>query len=293
MNDVLNLLTDINLDDLVASFGWTDRPALARGLRAAFRRSARKFARQILTFDLQVGKEGLPQAARLALRGYVRGVRVIGRDRVPSGPVLFLSNHPGMTDTLALFAAIHRPDLNIIALERPFLKCLPNVTSRLFYVSDRPEQRLQAVRQAARHLKAGGAVLTFPAGRIEPDPAVYPGAEESLADWTDSAGVFLRLAPETRIVPVLVSGVLWRPAVTHPLTRLKRERAEREKLGAALQLLAQVVFDLRPVQVTVQFGTPIAADKTHDLAALHASVLKGMCTLLRAPMAEAGEELPL
>ena len=107
-----------------------------------------------------------------------------------------------MTDTLCLFAAINRPDLRIIALDRPFLHSLPNVSRQLFFISDDSKERLSAVRKAAAHLRAGGAVLTFPAGKIEPDHQVYPGALELLYRWTDSAGVFLRFAPETRILPI-------------------------------------------------------------------------------------------
>jgi len=140
-----------------------------------------------------------------------------------------------MTDTLALFAGIKRP-VRIIALNRPFLQSLPHTSKNLFYVSNNASERMSAVKRAASHLRNGGVVLTFPAGKIEPDPDVYPGALESLNDWTDSAGVFLRLAPGTHIVPVLVRNVLWDKAVKHPLTKLKKTREEREKTGRSLSI---------------------------------------------------------
>src|SRR6185503_4462038 len=211
MPSPLNILAEINLDDLVTAFGWEQQPLLATILRKTFNRPARRFAAQILNFDTEVGQTNLVEASRQLMRQhYVKDVRVQGREHVPpNGPVLFLANHPGMTDTISLFAAINRPDLKIIALQRAFLASLPNTTKQLFFIDDDPAKRLNAVRQVSTHLREGGSVLTFPAGEIEPDPSVYPGALEALDTWTESAGVFLRFARDAKIVPVLVSGVIW------------------------------------------------------------------------------------
>jgi 1-acyl-sn-glycerol-3-phosphate acyltransferase len=285
-------LTQINLDDLVSSFSWQDSPLLAAILRRIFFRPAHKFARQMLNFDALVGAVGLAEASTRTLRGYVKQVRVFGSGNIPdSGPLLVLSNHPGMTDTLALFSALRRPDLKIIAVRRPFLQSLTETTKNLFTLSDDPAERMSVVRRVAAHLKSGGAALTFPAGQIEPDPAVYPGALAALDRWTDSAGVFVRFAPETRILPVLVSGVLWDKAVRHPLTRLKRPGPEREKLGAAFQLLAQLLFDVRPVTVKIQIGEPICEDEagSTDIAVIHAKVIERMRGLLENPPESEGK----
>ena len=55
----------------------------------------------------------------------------------------------------------------------------------------------------------------FPAAHIEPDPDIHDDAMESLESWTDSAGVFIRMAPETAILPVLVRGVVRTKAAYH------------------------------------------------------------------------------
>jgi 1-acyl-sn-glycerol-3-phosphate acyltransferase len=279
-------LTEINLDDLVASFGWQTRPVLSRLLRAVFRAPAARFARQMQVFDQLVDQSGLPQAGyQTLLQNFASGLRVFGQENIPvRGPALFLSNHPGMVDTLALFAGIARPDLRIIALNRPFLRSLPNTSRHLFFVGDEPAERMAAVKQAALHLRrAAGAVLTFPAGHIEPDAAVYPGALQALDEWTDSAGVFLRFAPETQIVPVFVRGVLWDRAVRHPLTRIKKTREERERLGAALQLLAHILFKARPLHVTLQFAAPLSLSEigSTDTAEIQKFILARMRALVQ------------
>ena len=277
-------LTDINLDDLVSSFGWQDYPLPAWLLRQVFHAPAARFARQMLLFDDFVGKTGLPGGAGHTLRDFAQKVQVFGDENVPvAGPVLFLSNHPGMVDTLALFAAINRPDLRIIALNRPFLLSLPNMTKHLLFISDDPAGRVSAVKKAASHLRAGGAVLTFPAGHIEPDPDVYPGALDSLHDWTDSAGVLVRFAPKTTIVPTFVRGVLWEKAVKHPLTRFKKEREQREKLGAAFQLLAHIMFNVHPLKIRIQFGKPITLDEvgSKEMNVIHAKIIERMSGLAK------------
>jgi hypothetical protein len=292
--DPLAHLTGINLDDLVSSFGWQDSSRLSAMLRAVFRSPAKKFAHQMLDFDTQVGLRGLQEGALETMPIFARDIRVYGREHInETGSLLVLSNHPGMTDTLALFSALRRLDLRVIALNRPFLQSLPNVSSHLFYLDDDPGQRMRAVRRAATHLRSGGSLLTFPAGEIEPDPAVYPGALEALNGWTDSAGVFLRFAPETRIVPALVSNVLWSKAVNHPLTRVKRERFEREKLGAALQLLLQILFNARPVTVQIQFAKPVTLDEvgSMDAASIHRVVIERMQTLLQNSPVGEGESV--
>jgi hypothetical protein len=284
--DDLDALTAINLDDLVSSFGWQDAPGLASVLRAVFHAPAEKFARQMLRFDAEVAARGLSPAAQDLFQKYAQTLNVHGAENLPaSGPALFLSNHPGMVDTLALFIAIRRPDLKIIAVERPFLKSLQNTSSQLIFISDDPSRRMAAVRQAAAHLKAGGAALTFPAGKIEPDTAVYPGAREALQGWSESAGVFLRFAPETKIIPTFVRGVLWDRAVKHTLTRVKKTGEERERLGAAFQLLAHVVFEKRPLHVSVQFAPAVtlAEAGSTDSGAIHALVLERMRELVDAP----------
>ena len=286
MTDPLTALTNINLDDLVASFGWQNHPFFASPLRRIFYGPAHKFALQILDCDRAVGESGLPKGAQHALYDYVRDLKVFGRENVPaSGPALFLSNHPGVSDTLSLFTGIGRADLQIIALDRPFLKSLPNISRHLFYINGDSNQRMSAVKKVAVHLRNGGAVLTFPAGEIEPDPDVYEGALESLGSWTDSAAVFARFAPETKIVPVLVRSVLWEKAAKHPWTWLKREREERERLGAALQLLSGLLFGTPPITVRIQFARPVTVAEvgSSEPAAIHAAVLERMRALIQNP----------
>lgn len=230
-------LLNINIDDLLNAWGLGQERAGRRLLRALARPPSSEFARQLCRFDDAVGSTGLQAGGVLLCQRYTGGVRAAGLQHLPSqGPTLILANHPGLCDTVALFATIARPELRVIALDRPFLRALPHTSRLLYLLPDDAEGRAATTYAVARYLRNGGAALTFPAGEIEPDPLVLAGAVESLDSWSESIGSFTRLVPHAAIVVALVGGVYHPKVLRHPLTRLRRNRADRELLAAALQL---------------------------------------------------------
>jgi 1-acyl-sn-glycerol-3-phosphate acyltransferase len=286
----LQALTAINLDDLIHAFGLSREGLPARLVHRLFHEAARGFARQMLDFDAAIGERGLGEAACLTERLYVRDVRLYGADCLPDEPSLFVSNHPGLTDTLALFAALARPGLRTIALDRPFLLSLPNLSQQLFFLGEAPGERIALVRRVHRHLQAGGSLLTFPAGHTEPDPDVHDGAVESLARWTDSAGAFVWLRPETPVVPLCVRSVTWDVTTNNPLVRSRRTQDDRQLLASAFQLLANVMLHARPVTVKIQVGEPIRLGQAggRRSADIHRAVLRSMRSLIESAPQGAG-----
>ena len=247
-------------EDLISAFGLGGLgPGALRSLLELLSSvPARRLAGQVATYDEIVGDAGLPAGGSWALERMARGVVVEGAKGVPvEGPLLVVSNHPGLADAVALFAAMPRGDLRVIAAERPFLDALPNTSRALIPVSDGPSGRSRAVRAAARHLRSGGAVITFPGGRIEPDPAVLPGASEALDNWSGSVDLFARLVPGLAVVPAVVSGVISPSALRNPLALVRRDPRDRRWLSATLQMLVPA---LRDVTTRVAFGPPLRAD---------------------------------
>lgn len=277
----LKTLTNINLDDLVSSFGWQKLTLLAKLLRWIFQKPAQIFAEHVIEYDDIVGTQGIVEGGWNLTRRYVKDIRIINADRIPDSAFLALSNHPGMTDTVTLFAALNRKDLRIIALDRPFLNELPHTTKQLFYVYDDSAKRMSLVRQVSSHLRSGGAALTFPAGEIEPDPDVYSGAVKSLSNWTESVGAFIRMAPNAAILPVLVRGVVAKKYANHWLLKIKKTKVEKEKLATALQLLGMIIFNEKPVTVTIQIGNPIYKKDSNEI---HQAVLAEMKNLIETKL---------
>jgi hypothetical protein len=254
-SSLLDRLTDINLDDIFDSAGLTClRHTFVKHL---LRPSARRFAVVAHEFDERVGEHGLSRGSAWLAHRMAAGTQVSGGHHLPAaGPAVVLANHPGMTDTVALIAGLaSRPDLRVIALDRPFLRALPNVARQMILVADHDVGRMSALRAGVKHLKQGGALLTFPAGDIEADP-VHAGrhrAREGVLRWSDSFVLFARRVPHTRFVPAIVSNVISPEARRHVLTLLRRSARDKERLAAALQV---AVPRYQEQVARVAFGPP-------------------------------------
>jgi hypothetical protein len=252
----LQALTAINTQDFLSALGLEDLRRARKALDAFCWPPSRRFAWQMVRYDQMVGELGLHLASQKTLPDYVQRLEIEGGENIPlTGPVLVLSNHPGMTDTLLLFASLARADLRVVAARRPFLEALPNISRQLIYVPEQDGGRMGVVRAIVSHLRSGGAILTFPAGQIEPDPVSMPGAVESLAGWSESIALFSRLVPEVKIVVAIVSGVLWPAATQSRITHLRKQQKDRERMGAAIQILIQQTLPFyKPVTTRAVFA---------------------------------------
>jgi hypothetical protein len=247
----------INADAVLDALGLSHLRRGRRILRGLIRLHTINFARTLAEYDAEVGRHGLALGATWLLDRFVTRLEMSGQELIPlSGPVLLLANHPGLSDTLALFASIPRNDLRVLAADRPFLRALPRTSERLIYLAERPEQRLSALRGIASHLRGGGAMLAFPAGAIEPDPSLSPRSALRLDGWDDRLAVLGRIAQDVPVVPAVVRGVLSPAAQRNPITRLRRRQCDQSWLGSVLQTIWR---PYQQVTVRVTFGVPIMA----------------------------------
>jgi 1-acyl-sn-glycerol-3-phosphate acyltransferase len=250
----------LNTADMLRGFGIS-RPPWLHGLATILARpAARRFARQLLTFDALVGTSGLPTASAWICSHFAPGLDILGYPPPNTGPLLVVANHPGLLDAAALMTTLNRSDLKVIAIARPLLRALPHTRATIIPVGTTVQHRMNAVRHAMRHLQQGGAILTFPAGRIEPDPAHDLTAIASLTAWSASLDLFGRIAIGLPVVTAIVSHVQAPAALHHPLTRLRRNPADRQWLAAILQVLWP---HLATTPVQVRFSPLLHAD--HDL----------------------------
>jgi 1-acyl-sn-glycerol-3-phosphate acyltransferase len=261
-SEQIEALTRVCGGDLLSGFGLGGLRRGRRVLELLSRFLAQRVARQIATYDEIVGESGLSAGGAWALERMVKRVEIEGTERVPrEGPLLLLSNHPGLADAVALFSSVPRSDLRVVAAEWPLLTALPNTARHLIMVAKASSNRPAVLKAAARHLRQGGAVLNFPAGRMEPDPAVLKGAVKALERWSTSVDLFARLAPDVTVVPVAVSGVFSRIALKNPLTYLRQKEEDRWWLASNLQMLLPA---LRNVTARVTFGVPVRAADAGD-----------------------------
>jgi len=245
----------LSSEEIVAAIGVPQQSARGEALRWLFRGLSGRLARTLASFDEDVVQIGLCLAARRALTALGVSTRRYNHDAIPrEGPLCVVSNHPGAFDALALMAELGRADLRILALDREFLRTLRNLSQAhlLFVDPTQVTRRIGAVRAALTHLRSGGALLHFPAGKIEPDVAF--GAQGALIEpWSEGSdallGLFSRNQAALRIAAV--SGVHSQRAKQHFVNRW----FERRGVSTVAPLL-QLARDFRDVDVNVRFAAP-------------------------------------
>ena len=233
-------LTRINAAEFVDSLGL-GRVAWGRGvLETLCRPAARQISRDMARFDRMVAEQGLRRGSRGILDELVGALEVHGAEHLPErGPLLIAANHPGLCDVLTIFATVQRDDLLVVAAEYPLLRALAGFSRSFIFVPRSAHLRRQSFHSIIAHLRSAGAVLLLPAGEIEPDPAVSDSATCALERWSPSLGLIVHRVPRLAVVPAVVSGVLVREFQHHPLTLMRRRAADRQQLGATLQVLAR------------------------------------------------------
>jgi hypothetical protein len=254
------------LDDMLKDLVNSRRAWLARFFRILAWRSVTRFAEISAIFDDYVGHLGFNEAMRQILPYFVSDIRVQGDEAVPKeGPLLVISNHPGTYDSIAISAALPRNDLKIVASGFPFLQRLPAASQHLIFVSDAVQDRMAAVRNSIRHLQQGKSLLIFPSGRVEPDPAVLPGASQAMSAWSPSLELILRRAPETRVLVTIASGVLSPFFIHSPLIKLWREKRDPQAVAEVIQVTTQMLFPSRVyLEPHISFDNPITLSELTD-----------------------------
>lgn len=193
-------------------------------------------------FDQGVARVGLPAAVRPYVPRFTTSLTAFGVGHVPAaGPALLVSNHPGAYDLFAVLAQLTRTDIRVIVSEISILRHLPATAPHFILIGRTEQSRMAAVRAAVRHLRDGGLLFIFPGGIVDPDPAFMPGAANALQRWSPSLELFLRRAPGTRVTPVVVSGVLSPGWLRSPVTRLRQEAKDKQKVAEACQVIQQLI----------------------------------------------------
>ncbi len=260
-------LTELCVDDLLRAFKLSRTVGPWRGVAGL---PARRFARLLREFDACVVEHGLVASGQFILDRFTRSVTITGAEELhKSGPMIVACNHPGMTDAMAVWTAIGREDLKIIAAERELLRHLPNIQKHLILVQP---HSTEAIREAISHLKAGGSLLTFPAGRIEPDIRLRKDGISSLDTWSPSVAKLAARLPGVTLVTGFVEGVISERANRAVMLRYLREPTDRDWAAATLQILLPFY---RKVDAKVRFRKVEAATSEAIYASMVQSITEG------------------
>ena len=252
------------VDEIVRALGVSPSGAARRLLGPVFRLPAGRFAGIMARADELAGSSGLPGVARSILADFGLEPAVRGAEEIPKdGPLIVASNHPGAYDSLAIMAAVPRTDLKVVISDVGFTRALAAAREFFIYAPHETAGRMRTLREAIRHLAGGGSLLIYPHTEVDPDPESSPGAREALNDWSPSLEIMLRRVPRARLQVAIASGILLPRFVEHPLVKVRRGAAQRQKLAEFLQVSWQLVFPkrVRP-GIHLSFAAPVAP---HDL----------------------------
>ena len=220
----------------------------------------RYFANFFVEFDERTVRDGFPAAGRWLCDRFVSDIIVRGAETVPAeGPIMVVSNHPGAYDSFCILASLGREDLTAIISDIPFCMALPNVGPHLVYTNADVDVRMLAIREAIKRLQNGSAFLIFPTGLIDPDPSFMNHVFEELQNWSNSVELFLRRAPDTRLVITTVSHILQPKWVSHPLIKTQHTTHARRRMAEFIQVFNQffIPWSIKS-RPCITFGEPVS-----------------------------------
>ncbi|NJC97169.1 MAG: hypothetical protein C3F07_17860 [Anaerolineales bacterium] len=259
----IHTLTETLIYELTKAFALPQTKGAKVLVRAVFGRATRLAAEIGVGLDRAVAEGGIPNGARWVLPRFVKSYEARGVENIPAaGPLVIASNHPASVDSIVISAHVTRPDYKVIVGDIPFFEHLPHVSQHAIYAPDpaNTSGRMIVLRESIRHLKSGGALLIFPRGGIEADPAFMPHPDGEFHHWSRSLEIFMQRVPGLQVLVTIASGVISKSAFHHPITWFRRHRPDKQRLAFLYQLARQVLsgrelFGLTP---RVTFGELIS-----------------------------------
>ncbi len=257
----INPIQSAITDEIFYALGLKRRGLMRRVMGWWFSRPANRFSQYFAEADAQVPGGGLPAACQTLIDKFEINLQSRGVEHIPvTGPAVLLANHPGAYDSILIGSQVPRKDMQIIVGKTRFYQKLPHIYPNLIIASAEKYQNMFALRHIITHLQAGGILLLFGAGSIEPDPAIRPVGADVFARWKRSSELLLRKVPELVIVPTIASGVLLEDFASHWVTRLRRRGIDKRRLAEFIQVIRHI---LKPgsveVHPSVSFGEPFSA----------------------------------
>lgn len=291
MNQPLtSLLTENLVCEIAKALALPPTPRIRKMISSLAGRAIRGFTELAAELDCVVGEEGIAGGARWLLPRFVKGHSARGVENIPPvGPLVVASNHPAYVDSVVISAHIPRRDYKVIIGEIPFFKHLPNINKNAVFAPDPTDTmgRMQVIREVIRHQKNDGAILIFPRGGIEADPAWMPHPAAEFDHWSRSLEFFLKHVPHTQVLVTIVSGVISKRAMRHPITWFRKARPDRQRLAFMYQFIRQMIagkeiFGLTP---RVTFGDLVSAENTIDRDHMLQTITESAYNVLKMHMA--------
>lgn len=251
---------------------------------------AERFAQIAVQLDQIIETKGAVAGAQWLLPKFVKSYSANGVENIPQqGPLIIACNHLGSYDAMVISAFIKRPDYKLIIGEIPFFKQIPNISKNAIFTAGPKDVdgRMRAVREIIRHLKNNGAILIFARGAIEADPDISPNADAEFHLWSRSLEIFINQVPQTQVLITIISGVIAKSSMTHPITWFRKARPDKQRIAYFYQILRQILTgkELYGLTPHVTFGKLISLKNTKDKEHILQTIIHSAHIVLRTHMA--------
>jgi hypothetical protein len=238
-----DILFDTVIDEIAYALGAKKDGIIRQALAPLFRHPANKLAIILADFYDGVMNKSPSQGAIDTLPKFSIEVQRSGHPGMPmSGSHLLISNHPGGLDSVGILSRIPRTDIKVLVSDVLLMRKLDYLNRHAIYVDFKSIGGMSALRDAISHLNQGGVLLLFARGEVEPDPACFSGAVESIEKWSPSLEIMLRKSPSTSVQIISVSGAILPKFAFHPLTRIRKKQQTRQKLAEFMQAITSLYF---------------------------------------------------
>jgi len=188
------------------------------------------------------------------------GVRISGRENVPRGACIFVSNHQSMVDVLAAYSTL-LPYLFVSKRENfwvPFLGWTMWVNDYVSLRRGHLPSIFRMLRRCEAHLKAGHNLYVFPEGTRSPDGMLIPFYRGAF--W-------LSARYNVPIVPVVIEGtgqilpkkqlyISPRPVTIHILPPMEPAEANFDSFELRDRVRARMAAELEAIRAGAVSGTP-------------------------------------
>jgi 1-acyl-sn-glycerol-3-phosphate acyltransferase len=222
-----------------------------------------KFACMADEYDLRIERDQLPEATKWFLKHFITSLKINGQENIPQdGPLLIVPNHAGGVDFLTMMASITRKDFRVIANNHAIIDPLTFLPNHLLFIGNDTNDRSATIFSVLDELKKGHSVLVFPAGLLEPDPKLIPGAQDHLEYWSSSLGIFVKKIPNLKILPVVIGGTVSPSIYNSIFAKIRRNTKKRAKTAILMQYMLQLMWPGKiPLDIEVTIGKPILREQ--------------------------------
>ena len=126
-----------------------------------------------------------------------------------TGPLIIVANHPhGLVDGMVLCEIMSRVRDDFQIMTRAFLAKVPDINDRMLPVAfdhedDAIKKNVQARKSALEHVKNGGCLILFPAGRVAHSETLFGEAIDG--EWTNFLARLV-MRGKANVVPMFFHG---------------------------------------------------------------------------------------